>query len=772
MLRRLLLLAILSHFLWVKGQGSVGQKDSLELRENIHLHLNKTTFLQGEQLWFKAYVLDQNTKTPAFGTTNLHVAIFDKSGMAIKQKLLYIENGMSAGDFTIDSTMTDSEYTVLAWTSYLRNFKELRPFRQQIKVLRGDSDSKVEPDAANMKISVYPEGGELISDAYNSIGILLDNGAGQGLKTDELELVDGIGNIVRSNITTNEFGMGKTGFMVDANKSYFLQLKRRGLSNIRTPLPVPLEGRLGLSIDNTGDDQVLMRLVGSESAFESKEGKTYSLAFYQDEYLEFENIEINEDEFVLAVKRELMPIGVITAVLFDTDLEPVAHRMFFNHKITTSPSVVLDYCPSAIGDSLQIDLIIPGEMERQASVSVSVLPGNSIAYGNDNNIVSSFLLRPYVRQDFKERYFFEVQDRKKHYELDNRLLIEGWGRYDWDSRTLEDIKLEFQTENGIPFKGRILDADLNQEKQISLVAQLSGALQFEELKKDKTFSGNMLLFEGDSLEVSLIGNKGKLRKPKAEVEFESLSKPFEEVNNWLQNPIIKNEFDSVRGQFVYQKIDLDKRTIALREVVVTDKKLESNKFQISAFVEGRTITDLDIRRSPSVASYFRQLGFIISGNGGALRVFIPDGQGGLQRVPVAIEGMATLDGELIGKPLSNVRFLTYSKNRLNPFISIMLNPNYVPPEQRNKFVKFAIENGYAHPQEYFTPNYPDYDNRIFQNYGALDWKANVSIGSEIPNSINIPINNQEEIQLYIEGMSVDGSLISKTERINLSKELK
>lgn len=42
-------------------------------RENFHLHLNKTAFLKGEQVWFKAYVYDQNSQRPSSNTSNLYV---------------------------------------------------------------------------------------------------------------------------------------------------------------------------------------------------------------------------------------------------------------------------------------------------------------------------------------------------------------------------------------------------------------------------------------------------------------------------------------------------------------------------------------------------------------------------------------------------------------------------------------------------------------------------------------------------------------------------
>ncbi|MDC6405184.1 MULTISPECIES: hypothetical protein [Maribacter] len=204
--------------------------------ENIHLHINKTTFLQGERLWFKAYVREQKTGLPSLLTSNLHVALFNKEGEEVKRKLIYIQNGLGQGSFAIDSTMTDTEFTLLAWTNYMLNFKKLTPFSQKIKLVNYDTVSKISSEPT-IQISVYPEGGQLIEGAYNNIGILVNNGLSKGLAVNDLTLIDDSGKVIRNNITTNELGMGKAGFMVEAGKSYSLQFDKADFPTISKSLP-------------------------------------------------------------------------------------------------------------------------------------------------------------------------------------------------------------------------------------------------------------------------------------------------------------------------------------------------------------------------------------------------------------------------------------------------------------------------------------------------------------------------------------------------------
>ena len=69
-------------------------------REAIHLHLDKTTFLNNETIWYQGYVINRKTNKPYF-TTNVFVLLFDESGKQLSEKLIYASNGTFAGKITL-----------------------------------------------------------------------------------------------------------------------------------------------------------------------------------------------------------------------------------------------------------------------------------------------------------------------------------------------------------------------------------------------------------------------------------------------------------------------------------------------------------------------------------------------------------------------------------------------------------------------------------------------------------------------------------------------
>ncbi len=752
--------------IFVLGQSS----DHLDgPKENIHLHLNKTTFLQGERLWFKAYIQDQNTKLPSLGTTNLHVGIYGDNGEEVKRKLLYVENGMAQGDFGIDSTLVDSEYTVLAWTNYMRNFKELEPFRQRIRILRDGREA--ETGEVDMKIFVFPEGGQLIAGAHNTMGFLVDNGLDQGVKVDNLELVAGSGNVIRRKIATNRLGMGKIGFFVHADSTYYLQ--RQGLNGqlLRQKLPLAKKEQFGIKIDNKETDRVRIEMIGSEALFTARDGEIFSIAVYQDEFIGFENFEVNMDRPVIWFPRLEMPYGALTAVLFDKDLKPIAHRMFFNHQTDfAANNLEVDYCLTPQGDSIQIDLILPKGVGQISNVSLSALPMSSTANNPNNSIISSFMLGPHTEKGFRDGYYFLAEDRQRRYELDIRLLIEGWGKYDWDSRKWEQKRLEFEMENGILIRGKIIDDNLKYGNQLMLHTDLSKSMEYVDLESGGSFGHNMNLFVGDSISFSLIGSDGNLRRSKVDFTLQEDKKGYTDLGYWLKPETLPSGQDG-RGEPIFdQSLNLDGQTITLNEVIVSDKRISNKIMDLSPTTMGRLIGDEEIQKHKSLVKFLSGLGFGVNPVGGGFLGVAIMKYGQTISVPIYLEGLSVDANEIMGIALKDVKYVTYSKTPPGAFVSIALNENYVSPERRNQFIKFAIDKGYARPIKYFTPNYPDYSSNIFKTYGALDWQPNVVVGNEIPTSIAVPISGQNGIQLFIEGVVSDGSLVSQQEVLQIHSD--
>ncbi|MEO1487790.1 MAG: hypothetical protein AAFU57_18800, partial [Bacteroidota bacterium] len=579
------------------------------LLENIHLHLNKTTFLKGEHLWFKAYIQNRLNQLPSAETTNLHVGIFSEEGDMLVKKMFLVNNGMCSGDFGIDSTFVAESYTVMAWTHYMKNFEEATPFLQKINIV-GATREKEQSMKEEVTILLQPEGQHIVPNAFNTIGITVLDETQHPIETDAIQLITDEGVPIQSNIQTNALGQGRFGFFADPKQSYSLKFQNSSGAWMTKKLEKHLYATSGISINNTGEDVILLKPKWSDSLTDSKKSQKFTLAIYTTNDISFKKeYARDEDNTVISINRNEIPYGVHSAVLLDETMQPLAQRIFFNQYEAQKRvfPVEVDYCLNKAQDSLQLDFILP-KGSASANISVSVIPAESSAYSPNNGIGSSFLVQPYLKQQLVQgNYFFDGIKRSINYQLDTRLLMEGTDKLGWNLSSMDARPISYASENYIPLQGKILDADTKTEKQVSIMSQSFGTMNLLDLASNKSFTGKLPLFQGDSILISVLNQKGKLRKPKAELYFNTTKKDSFDYSKWLRhrNPITirpkvpKNE----------ESLNLSERTIALEEVVVSQKVQPKTKFQITTEIEGRNIDETALKRYKSFSTYIRKLGF-------------------------------------------------------------------------------------------------------------------------------------------------------------------
>ncbi|MES2651558.1 MAG: TonB-dependent receptor [Bacteroidota bacterium] len=89
--------------------------------EKVHLHLDKSYYAAGDNIWFKAYIADARTSQPALESNILYVELISETDSISKQLRLPMENGISWGDFKLPDTLVEGNYRIRAYTQLMRN---------------------------------------------------------------------------------------------------------------------------------------------------------------------------------------------------------------------------------------------------------------------------------------------------------------------------------------------------------------------------------------------------------------------------------------------------------------------------------------------------------------------------------------------------------------------------------------------------------------------------------------------------------------------------
>ncbi len=110
-------------------------------QEKVHLHLDKPYYAIGDNIWFKAYVVNAGKNELSNLSKILYVELINDKD-SIKQSLkLPLNMGLTWGDFTLADSLKEGNYRIRAYTTWMRNFGEEYFFDRTITIGNSISNS-------------------------------------------------------------------------------------------------------------------------------------------------------------------------------------------------------------------------------------------------------------------------------------------------------------------------------------------------------------------------------------------------------------------------------------------------------------------------------------------------------------------------------------------------------------------------------------------------------------------------------------------------------
>ncbi|MBT8183981.1 MAG: hypothetical protein KJN76_04005, partial [Eudoraea sp.] len=578
-------------------------------REVAFLHLNKSVYVKGELLAFQAYILDKNTRVLSAETTNLYVTISDTLGQELKQKLFRVHQGSSHGSFEIDSIFTGGQYVIKAYTNWMRNFKEQNFYIQNFKVLDPDDDPSITrvSDSVNIDAQFLPEGGQLIANIKNTMGVSLKDAKGYGIPGIKGVVVDEDNQLITS-FKTNDLGFSKFYLIPEVTKAYFAELTVNGKKQ-KIPIDKPVQKGIAVELQDLKNKVALAFRTNTETILDRKRG--YQLAIHNGFNFKITEVAFpkNEMENLKVIPYKDLDPGLNIFTLLDRYNEPILERLFFKYE-GSSRIKTKNYLVEKAGDSLVVSLNYQGiDTSLLHALSISVLPENTQSYTAHHNLMSYTSLQPYVRGYIENaRYYFEDPSPEKRYDLDLLLLNQGWSSYNW--RTIYNDPPDYihDFENGIGFTANLRGKS---GAQLLRYPSQGGATEIINLTAGETAFQRNAIFpqDGDKIRIGEILPDGKVIKPGLNVLFNPSSVPplnvsmaalmIKEDNYTLTTPNIPDAY--------FEKVE------RLDEVILTEKKAYTRVERLRNATSGKVeVFDQDTRiKYRYFSNYISQRGYIV-----------------------------------------------------------------------------------------------------------------------------------------------------------------
>jgi hypothetical protein len=429
----------------------------IQPQEKAYIQTDRSTYLAGESIWFKAYTI-LNEK-PTILSKILYIELVSEDGKLVDKKMLKLTNGIANGNIDSKSSYTSGNYSLRAYTLWMLNFPEYI-FEKKISILNSNNSKKDIKNTSvkqNISIQFYPEGGNLVSSLKSIVSFKATdkNNRPIAIKGDILNAKNE--KLVSFESTHN--GMGKFEFVPREGEIYKAEIKAENGLQKSVLLPqINLEG-IVLTVDNSSLSKTFVTVARND-----KNKALYNNLIvvaqinYQVAYLGKLNIDEGLD--AVAIPKKNLPAGIMQITILTEDGKPLAERIVFvaNHDINQSliTSTNLN-TEKRKKNSLAIDV----SQFKNINAAIAITNASANSNNSSENIFSSFLLSSDLKGGIQQaEKYFENKESVTLNNLDFVMLTNGWRRY-----KLEDIiaskfpTLQYPFEMGLTITGKVLESN-------------------------------------------------------------------------------------------------------------------------------------------------------------------------------------------------------------------------------------------------------------------------------------------------------------------------
>ncbi|MET0759351.1 MAG: hypothetical protein ABWZ56_02960 [Flavobacterium sp.] len=727
--------------------------------EKVFIHTNKTSYFVDDTIWFKAYVGDLDNK-PSLKTTRLSVNLLNSEGKTLQTKTVFINKGTGKGQFELNDSLKSGTYYIQAYTNYMRNFGDNNSYIQEINILNKIPE-KENSVKNNYDIQLFPEGGYLLEDAENVIGIKsLINGKG----------FDYSGKIVNSKNQEiisfkNEYlGMTKCKFFYVPNENYTAIFTIND-TIIKTAIPTAKKRGVVLNIDNTKADILSLVLKTNNNTLAELKKSNYTLLFHQRnriiDFLEISDLGVLNTN--LEFDKNSFCNGINTLTIFKGN-QPIIERKFHIEKEVQAISLSLKKI-NIENDSINYKIKIAGtdiNTPITTNLSVSVSPINALNFNETTNIKSSFLLSPYLKGYVENpAYYFNKNNNKKNEHLDLLLLTQGWIQYSSEDMIKSlNPSYKYDFELGFKLKGTVSPLLTN---QLALITKDNMIIDKLYLNETKDFSfNNLLIFKGDAVKVSFINNSNEAIKPK-NIYFDPVkTATIAHFNIEKKTAILTSK--SLEDLYASNAIKLDEILIGKRksESYYKRKKL-INKYKPLVFDIGKyyslQISDRYKNNNDNLMSFLRFDQNVTLANWKGVESYLKVGVN--KEAILFIDGRRITSDELSGISLNinDVENIMAQPVKGNIIYQVFTTENH--KKIGDFFNEYEFNDGFDKAKKYYSPIY-DFNISTQLNWVEIDWKPDLTTNTIGETFIKIKQNKELEGYLFsIQGFSEEGLLISE-----------
>ena len=441
------------------GRPQQANSDSLNIIEKVYLHTDRTTYYPGDDIWFKAYLIDASGKLLTDNSMNLHVELISPDQKIIDSHIVKLDNGLGNGDFHLAKKIQSGRYRLRAYTNYMRNFGDQLFFNKDITIINSSDSLKTFSDSINYignkpEISFFPEGGSLVDDVKSLVGFKAVDAIGKGCEITG-KVYSSHGETVASFNSTFK-GMGTFNLKPAPGEQYYSIIYDNNGDSAKTQIQKSLKSGVVLNVSEKRPGELDLAIRTNKETLPVLTDNDLSLTVsIHNTILSTISFRMKTLNSHMTLKTEEFPDGIVSLTVYDFEGNPFCERLAFVHNNDDDElTVKTDKPVYATRDSVSVRISLSGRTVQDQDAFLSLSAYNEASEeGTDlysTNISSWFLLESDVRGDIETpSYYFDRSNDDRMKNLDILLLTQGWRDFKWKYENT------FETENGFTISGRV-----------------------------------------------------------------------------------------------------------------------------------------------------------------------------------------------------------------------------------------------------------------------------------------------------------------------------
>lgn len=449
--------------------------NNLEI-EKVYLQLDRTYYASGENIWYKAYLVNASNNQLSDNSNCLYVELISPASKILQRNMILMENGTGIGDFSLKDTLPSGKYLIRAYTNWMRNFADYFIFKKEIVIVNPrvrDSISKVGISNGinhSMDLQYFPESGSLVEGVKSRVGFKATIANNKGYKIIG-KLLSSSGDTCAS-LESNQLGMGSFDFVPQRDIDYFAVLSNQNISINEHDFPTVMETGYVMRIDSYNDSTILISVTtNATTLIKYPDQELFLTGEFRGTQVVTASIKMKSTYCHFLLPKKKFPEGIVRFTVRDKQNRSWCERLFsFYRNEHVNLSIEPDKKTYSPHEKVTLSITVKDSVNRplQANLSLSVTDGNIIGNAKEggNDIYSYLMLESDIYGLIENpSHYFDPLNSNRFKDLDLLLLTQGWRDFIWKHLSDTIISIKYPYENGINITGKIYTILSNKPKK-------------------------------------------------------------------------------------------------------------------------------------------------------------------------------------------------------------------------------------------------------------------------------------------------------------------